>query len=397
MEFSKAMDAIKPSDIREMSKLTANPEIISFAGGVPDPSLFPVEALAEATAEVFAKSAKRALQYSSTEGYLPLREKIVQMLAKKGIETNTDEILLLTGAQQGIEFAGKVFLDPDDAVLCESPSYSGAVNAYLPYRPRFIEVPVDDEGISVEMLAKILKEEKKPRLIYVIPNFQNPAGRTWSLNTRTKFMELMEKYDIPIVEDDPYGDLIFEGESLPTLKSLDKKGNVIYLGSFSKILCPGLRTGWVCAKEDILRKFVVVKQCADIHSNSLVQEILDVYLEHNDIYAQIEKIKNLYRTRKDLMLQEIEKNFPAECTYTSPNGGMFIWVEMPKECNTREILKAAIAEKVAFIPGGGFFPNGENESCLRLNFSTMPEDRIIEGIRRLGRILKESVASKKGE
>ncbi len=388
MKYSKAMEAIKPSDIREILKLTANPEVISFAGGVPDPDLFPIEALKKATDEVFEKSARRALQYGTTEGFLPLREKIIAMMKERGIDADPDQLLLVTGAQQGIEFAGKVFLNPGDAVLCESPSYSGAVNAYLPYLPKFIEVPTNDDGISVEAMAKILEMEEKPRLIYVIPNFQNPAGRSWTTETRIKFMELMEKYDIPIVEDDPYGNLIFEGETPPSLKSMDKKGNVIYLGSFSKILCPGLRTGWICAREDILRKFVVVKQCADIHSNSLAQEIIATYLEHNDINEQIEKIKQLYRHRKDLMIAAIEKYFPAECKYTNPNGGMFIWVEMPDGFNTRDILKDALAEKVAFIPGGGFFPAEENEKCFRLNFSTMHDDRIEEGIKRLGRILQ---------
>ena len=395
--FSKAMAAIKPSDIREILKLTANPEVISFAGGVPDPDLFPIEELKAAADEVFTHSARRALQYGSTEGYLPLREKIVKMMGEKGIEADADQVLLVTGAQQGIEFAGKIFLDPDDAVLCESPSYSGAVNAYLPYLPRFIEIPTNDDGIDVDALAEILAKEEKPRLIYVIPNFQNPGGRVWSLSTRERFMALMGDKDIPIVEDDPYGSLSFDDVTLPPLKSMDKKGNVIYLGSFSKILCPGLRTGWVCAREDILRQFVVVKQCADIHSNSLAQEIIDTYLTHNDINAQIEKIKKLYRHRKELMIAGIKEHFPDVCTYTNPQGGMFIWVEMPEKCNTRDILKKALAEKVAFIPGGGFFPATENERCFRLNFSTMPDEKITEGIRRLGRILSEYLVEECGK
>lgn len=394
MKYSKAMAASKPSDIREMTKLTANPEIISFAGGVPDPILFPVEELAKATAEMFSVNSKAALQYGSTEGYLPLREKIVKMLAKKGIETNADEILLVTGAQQGIEFAGKVFLDEGDIVLCESPTYSGAVNAYLPYRPQFIEIPTDDEGISIEAFKKILSENKKPSLIYVIPNFQNPAGITWSLERRQAFMDIINEENIPVIEDDPYGELVFEGVNPPPLKTMDKNGNVIYMGSFSKILCPGLRTGWVCARADVLRQFVVSKQCADIHSNSMVQVLLDHYLNENDIYQQIEKIKDLYRHRKNLMIQEIEKEFPAECKYTNPNGGMFIWVEMPEQINTREVLKDALAEKVAFIPGGGFFPESNKENCFRLNYSTMSDERIIEGIKRLGTILRQAVKEK---
>ena len=390
MRFAKGMSCIEPSDIREILKLTANPGIISFAGGVPDADLFPIEALAKAAEHVFQKDAKTALQYGTTEGHAGLRQKIAQRMKARGMDTDPDELLITTGAQQAISMVGQVFLDPGDKALCESPTYSGTINAFLVYQPEFVEVNSNDHGMDIASLQKALQENPDVKLIYVAPNYQNPSGRVWSLETRKAFMEAIQDYDLAVFEDDPYGELYFEGDAaLPTLKSMDQQGKIIYSGSFSKVLCPGLRVGWVCAKPEILRNFVVLKQTQDIHTSQLAQNLIDQYLEENDLDAQIDKIRAVYGRRRTVMLQAMDQYMPDFCTYTRPQGGMFVWLTLPQRYNTRELLKKAIDAGVAFIPGGGFFAKKGNENCMRLCYATMDEEKIVEGIRRLGDMIKK--------
>jgi len=393
MRFSKRAGHMQPSDIREIGKLTADPEIISFAGGMPDPDFFPLEALREIAGIVLAEDGKAALQYNATKGYAPLREKIADRMQRMDIRASADDIMIVSGSQQGIDFCGRVFLDEGDAVVCESPSYSGALNAFSAYLPEFIEIPTDDQGMDIDQLEQTLSTCSNIKLVYVIPDFQNPTGRTWSLERRQQLVTLADRFDIPIIEDDPYSSFRFEGDPLPALKSLDKHNRVIYLGTFSKTLCPGLRIGWIVAGEDILNKIEIAKQVADIHSNSLAQREIDQYLERFDLDKQIERVTAAYGKRKALMVKAIKKFFPAECSWTDPEGGIFIWVEMPAYINARHVLLKAIKEKVAFIPGGGFFPNSQKENTMRLNFSTMSDEKITEGIERLGHVLKKEIAN----
>ena len=391
LKFAERMDGIKASEIRELLKLTARPEIISFAGGLPAPELFPVEEMKGISVKVLETMGQESLQYSTTEGYLPLREKIAVRMKKSGISAEADHILITSGSQQGLDFSGKVFLNPGDIVFCESPSYLGALNAFKAYQCQFIEVPTDDLGMDMDALEKAVQQNPRGRMIYVIPDFQNPTGRTWSLERRKQLVELANKYNLPIIEDNPYGELRFEGEFLPSIKSLDTENRVVFLGTFSKTFCPGLRIGWVYASEEVLNKFIMVKQGADLQSNSMSQRELNLFLETYDLDLHIERIRQVYHRRRDLMLSTMEKEFPKSVKYTVPEGGLFTWCVMPKHLNARDIMEKALEKKVAFVPGGSFFPNGGNENTWRMNYSNMPDDKIVEGVKRLGEVLRKEL------
>lgn len=390
VKFAKRMAGLKGSEIRELLKLTEKPEVISFAGGLPAPELFPIEEMKKISTMVLEEDGRSALQYSTTEGYTPLREQIAdRMNSKAKTNVTKDDILITNGSQQGLDFAGKVFLDEGDVVLCESPSYLGALNAFKAYLPKFIEVPTDKDGMIMEELEKILETTDSVKMIYVIPDFQNPTGRTWPMERRKKFMEIIDKYEIPVIEDNPYGELRFEGDTLPSLKSMDNKGLVIYLGSFSKIFCPGYRIGWTCASHEILSKFIFVKQGADLQASSISQREVSKYIELYDLDKHVEKLKEVYKRRRDLMLKTIKEEFPEGLEYTHPEGGLFTWVELPKYLDSRVIMEDCIANNVAYVPGGSFFPNGGKENCFRLNYSTSTNEKIVEGIKRLGKVLKK--------
>lgn len=391
-KFSSRMDLLKGSEIRELMALTAKPEVISFAGGMPAPELFPVEGVKEACIQVMDESGKNALQYCPTEGLVPLREKIVKRMEDKlQIKTDIDHVLLTSGSQQGLDFSARVFLNPGDVVLMESPSYLGAVNAFKACEPTFKEVPTDDDGMIPEELEKILATTENVKMIYVIPDFQNPSGKTWTLERREKFMELVNKYEIPVIEDNPYGELRFEGEYLPSLKSMDTKDLVIFLGTMSKILAPGLRIGWVCANEKVLAKYNFVKQGADLQCSSLDQLVANKFLDLYDLDEHVDKIREVYHKRRDLMLKTMEECFPKSCKWTHPEGGLFTWVVLPEGVNAKDIAPKCLAQNVAFVPGGSFFPNGGKENHFRLNYSNATEERIVEGIQRMGAVLKEAL------
>jgi DNA-binding transcriptional MocR family regulator len=383
------MDNIKASEIRELLKLTQKPEVISFAGGLPAPELFPIEELKRVSREVLEENGSAALQYGPTEGYGPLREKITQRMAKIHVDISPNDILVTSGSQQGLDFAAKIFINPGDIIICESPSYLGAINAFKAYEPKFIEIETDDEGMIMEKLEEALKNNDNVKFIYVIPDFQNPSGKTWSTDRRKKLVELANRYNIAIVEDNPYGELRFEGEILPAVKHYDTEGRVIFLGTFSKIFCPGLRLGWVVADKEVLNKFVMVKQGADLQSSTISQMEVAKFLETYDIEKHIEKIKDVYRKRRDLMIKTMEEEFPKEVKFTYPQGGLFTWVVLPEHINARKLAVKALENNVAFVPGGSFFPNGGNENTFRMNYSNMDEERIVEGVKRLGVAIKE--------
>lgn len=378
---------MRPSEIREILKLTQKPGVISFAGGLPSPELFPARELAEVTRDILEREGASALQYAPTEGFAPLREAVAaRMNARRGTRVVHEEILITSGSQQGLDFAGKIFLDPGDVVLCESPTYIGAINAFRAYEPRFVEVPTDDDGMIPEALAKILQTER-PKFAYVIPDFQNPSGRCWSLERRRAFMEIVAGRGIPIVEDCPYADLRFEGSAVPCLKSMDEKGLVVFLGSFSKVFCPGLRVGWMAAAPEILRRFVIAKQGADLHTSSLCQRQVEGYLRRYDMDANVARICETYRVRRDAMLSAMDREFPPGIRFTRPQGGFFLWVEMREGADAKVVLERALQRDVAFIPGAPFFPCGGHQNTFRLNYATMDGSKIEEGIGRLAEVL----------
>ncbi|SKA86633.1 2-aminoadipate transaminase [Caloramator quimbayensis] len=391
MEFrlAKRMSNLKASEIRELLKLAEMPEIISFAGGMPAPELFPIKEMELVTKKVLEDQGKLALQYGPTEGYRPLRKIIAeQRMKKSGVNADENNILVTSGSQQGLDFTGRIFLDKDDIVICESPSYLGAINAFKAYEPKFVEVPMDDNGMIIEELEKALSENPTAKFIYTIPDFQNPTGKTLSVDRRKRMVELAEKYNIPIIEDNPYGELIYEGDVLPSIKSFDKNGIVVYLGTFSKTFCPGLRIGWVCADKEILSKYIIVKQGADLQTNSMSQREAAIFMENYNLNDHINKIKEVYKKRRDLMLETMKQEFPENCTFTYPKGGLFTWVTLPEGLDAAKILEICLKENVAFVPGGSFFPNGGHSNHFRLNFSNMTEEKIVEGIKRLGKVLR---------
>jgi 2-aminoadipate transaminase len=392
VRFADRMNLLTGSEIRELLKLTSQPDIISFAGGMPAPELFPVEGMKEASVKTLDEMGRVALQYTSTEGIPALRQKIVdRMKAKNNINTDIDHVLITSGSQQGLDFAARVFLNKGDVVLLESPSYLGAVNAFKACEPNFMEIPTDNNGMVMEELEKVLASTENVKMIYVIPDFQNPSGRTWTLERRHKFMEIINKYEIPVIEDNPYGELRFENENMPSLKSLDTKGLVIFLGTFSKILAPGYRLGWTCASDEILAKFNFIKQASDLQASTVAQLETNTFLELYNLDEHVEKIKEVYRKRRDCMLKAMEENFPKECTWTHPDGGLFTWVVLPEYINAKEMAQQCLAKKVAYVPGGGFFPNGGHENTFRMNYSCMPEEKIVEGIKRIAEVIKANL------
>ena len=390
MKFAKRMERMQASEIRELLKLTAQPDIISFAGGLPAPELFPVEEIAKVSHDLVEKEGRALLQYATTEGRPTLRAKIAKRMKDKyHTEVNPDDILITTGSQQCLDFAGKLFLDPGDVVLCESPSYLGALNAFNAYEPNFVEVPTDDGGLIPEELDKILETTPNCKFIYVIPDFQNPTGRTWSMERRKAFMEVVNKHNLPVLEDNPYGELRYEGEILPSLKSLDTKGLVMFLGTFSKIFCPGLRLGWVAAEHSVVEEFVKIKQSADLHTSNFDQGVADAYMEAYDLDAHVEEIKALYRKRRDLIVKTMEEEFPAGVEFTRPQGGLFLWVTLPEGVSAKTVFHKCIEMKVAAVIGDAFYPNDKTDRSLRVNYSNMTEDRIVEGVKRMAKAIKE--------
>lgn len=391
--FARRMEALKASEIREILKVTQRPEVISFAGGLPAPELFPVKTLAAATQKVFEEDGMRALQYSTTEGHAPLRRKIAErMQSTWNACVAPDQILVTSGSQQGLDLTGKLLLDEGDVVLCESPTYLGAISAWNVVRPRWVEVETDDDGMVPAALERTLRTYPNAKAIYVIPNFQNPSGRTWSLERRHQFMEIVDRHDVWVVEDNPYGELRLEGEPIASLKSFDRRGRVLALGTFSKVFCPGLRIAWIAAENPAYEKLVILKQGADLQTSTLGQLQVNRYLEENDLDADIARILPVYRERRDAMLAALDEAMPPGVTWTRPSGGLFVWMTLPEGLSARTLLDECVRQNVAFVPGGAFYPNGDHENTLRLNYSNMPVERIREGIRRLAAALAKEMA-----
>jgi 2-aminoadipate transaminase len=386
---------IQSSIIRELLKLTQNPEVISFAGGLPASDLFPIERFEEACRTVLERDAVAALQYGETEGYRPLRDMIARHIARYGIKAQAENVLVTSGSQQALDLIGKLLINAGDRILVEAPTYLGALQAFTVYGAEYVSVPCDEDGLRIDLLEAALRSG--PKFMYVLPNFQNPGGTTLSLDRRRALVLIADKYGIPIIEDDPYGQLRYEGEHLPPLVVLDRQnqtsdtaytlGNVIYLSSFSKTLAPGLRLGWIVAPPEVIAKLVQLKQGADLHTSTFAQVVAYEVARGNFLDERVKRLRIVYRERRDAMLQALAQYFPSEVSWTHPQGGLFLWVTLPKGLDANELFEEALKQNVAFVPGDPFFaPNGQTQEGrrhLRLNFSNARPEQIREGIRRL--------------
>jgi len=375
------------SVIRELLKLTEKPDIISFAGGLPAAELFPIREFREACEYVLTTNGSKALQYGATEGYTPLREYLCEKMQKYGVPAEVENIIITNGSQQALDLIGRIFLDKGDVVITERPTYLGALQAWRAYEPQFATVPLDDDGMCVDELEPVLKAHQgKVKFIYVLPNFHNPAGTTLPLGRRIELVRLAAKYGVPIIEDDPYGELRFEGEDITPIETLHKE-NVIYLSTFSKTLAPGIRIGWVTAPSKIIGKLVQAKQGADLHTGVFVQMVAHDICSRGLLRSHVKKVREAYYERRNAMLHAMEEQFPTGVTWTRPQGGLFLWVRLPERVNTTEFLKTALEEKVAYVPGAAFFPDEGGHNTMRLNFSYCRPEVIREGIQRLARAI----------
>jgi 2-aminoadipate transaminase len=388
--YAKRTEGMRASDIREILKVTAQPEIISLAGGLPAPELFPIDEYRRAFEWVLETDGAQALQYGPSEGFRKLRALLAERLERFGIQCSADDVLITNGSQQALDLIAKMLLDPGDAVLVERPTYLGALQAFNQYQPAYAVVPMDEDGMQVDEVERLLSQRSGPRIkfIYALPNFQNPTGRSMSLDRRRQLVELASTFGVPIVEDDPYGELRYEGEALPSHKALDASGSVIYLGTISKILAPGLRLGWIVASPEAMEVLLHGKQPSDLHTGMIQQMATYEVMRDGFVDRHVEHIKAFYKERRDVMLRAIEEHFPGDANYTRPSGGLFVWAELPSHVDTRELLLDAVKERVAFVPGQGFHADNSGTNTMRLNFSNVPPEQLREGIRRLGHAIQ---------
>lgn len=394
--FSERAQKMKTSEIREFFKLTERPDIISFAGGFPSGAYFPSSSILAHLQSLLEEEATPCLQYGPTEGIGQLRQYLAAKMSREGIACATeDDILITNGSQQGLDLISKILLNPGDLVIVEEPGYVGGLGAIHNYQGTFLPIPLDQEGLCTDLLEVKLqglaKQGKKAKFIYLVPNFQNPTGVTMSIARREKILELAEKYDFLILEDNPYGELRYAGYPLPSIKSFDREGRVVYLGSFSKTFVPGIRLGWMVAEKALIEKMITAKQGTDLCSNTLSQRLVYSCCSSGFIDHHVQSLVEKYRTKRDLMLDCMAKEFPAACSWTTPKGGFFIWLTLPDPLNTREVLMKAVARKVAFVDGAGFYVNGKGQNTARFAFSEASHADIRTGIKRLGQILTEEM------
>jgi len=394
---------ITSSQIRELLKVTQKPGMISFGGGLPAPDVFPIQRFEDACHKVLTEQASLALQYGETEGYRPLRELIASNMARYGIKAKLENVMITSGSQQALDLIGKLFINRGDRVLLEAPTYLGALQAFNVYGAEYESVPIDNDGLRTELLEQPLRSG--PKFMYVLPNFQNPAGTTLSEGRRHELVLLADRYGIPIVEDDPYGQLRYEGEHLPPLVVLDREnlrrdqgysiGNVIYLSTFSKTLAPGLRLGWIVAPPEVIGKLTQLKQGADLHTSTFTQFVAYEVARDGFLDKHVKLIRKIYGERRDVMLQALQEFFPPTVTWTHPKGGLFLWVTLPEGLDMQALFKSAIEQNVAFVPGDSFYAHDGREGSrhMRLNFSNAAPEQIREGIRRLAAAVKSQLAA----
>jgi 2-aminoadipate transaminase len=388
---------MQSSAVRELLKLTEKPDIISFAGGLPAPEVFPIEQFREAAQRVLTQTGPQSLQYSMTEGCTSLREMIARHTARYGIVVQPENILITSGSQQALDLLGKVFVNSGDRIAVERPTYLGALQAWNAYQAQFLGIGIDDEGMRTDELESVLRSG--PKFLYALPNFQNPTGVTMSLQRRTVLIEMADHYGVPIIEDDPYGQLRYEGEHLPSLAVMDARarddkpfsGNVIYLSTFSKILAPGLRLAWVVAPVEVIQKLVQAKQGTDLHTGTFVQMVAYEMARGGFLDKHVLHIRSVYGARRDAILAALAKHMPAGVRWTKPQGGLFIWAILPEHLDAADILREAVEERVAFVPGSPFFDDGSGKNTMRLNFSNATPEKIEEGIARLGKVIRRAL------
>lgn len=395
--FSEGARKLKASEIRELLKLTQRSDIISFAGGLPNPITFPLEEIQDATHRVLKSDPELALQYGPTEGYTPLRDEVVRLLNKDDFNVARDNVVITNGSQQGLDLLGRVFINPGDRILVGNPTYLGALSAFSTYKPEYIATDEDDHGLKMdhveENLERCHKEGNPVKLVYTVPTFQNPAGTVLSKSRRERLLELAHEYDFMIIEDDPYGKLRYAGEEVPTLYAMDKEDRVIYLGTFSKILVPGFRLAWTAAPEPVMRKMVISKQATDLCTNSFTQFIAADLMANDIIERHLPKIIEIYAAKRKIMLDTMDETFPKEHVHwTKSEGGLFTWAQLPRAVNTVDLLKKAVEKKVAFVPGHAFFVNPEDGThTMRINFSHPTDELVEKGTRLLAEVINEEI------
>jgi 2-aminoadipate transaminase len=399
--YAQRTQNMRSSLVRELLKLTTEPDVISFAGGLPGADLFPVNEFLAASERVLEDHGSDALQYSTTEGEGPLRELIARHTTRYGIGVGRDNVLITSGSQQALDLIGKLFLNPGDHVLIERPTYLGALQAWNSYQAEYLPVPMDDDGMRIDELDAALRGG--PKFIYALPNFQNPTGSTLSLERRRRLIRLADQYGVPILEDDPYGQLRYEGEHLPSLVALDAEyrgltnagysGNVLYLSTFSKTLAPGLRLGWIIGPPDVIERLAQAKQGVDLHTSTFVQLLCYEVARSGFLDRHVRRLRSAYLVRRDAMLRAMTECFPPGVRWARPKGGLFIWATLPESVDTSDLLRHSLEEKVAFVPGESFFVDGSGRNTMRLNFTNASVERIEEGIARLGRVLRRRTQS----
>jgi 2-aminoadipate transaminase len=395
--YAKRTGGMRSSVMRDLMAIIARPEIISLAGGLPNTESFPAKTLAKITHDVAMEDTAAALQYGPTEGFEETKENIVRVMEAEGTLADADDVIITTGGQQGIDLVTRTLVDPGDPIIAEAPTYPGAIPSFCSFQADVIQVPIDDDGIRTDLLGNVLerldREGRLPKFIYVIPNFHNPAGVSINNERRLELVSMARDRGLIILEDNPYGQLRFEGNPLPSLYSLDDDDNVIYLSTFSKIISPGIRLGWLVAPQPLLQKFNLGKQAADLCPSTLAQKIVNRYFKDFRWQEYVERTTGVYRLRRDAMLAALEEYFPGEATWTRPEGGFYIWATLPEYLDTTDLLALAIEqEKVAFVPGAGSFVDGSGTNKMRLAYCAVPEDRIDDGIKRLAKVIKEQMA-----
>lgn len=396
LRTARRMDMVQPNAVGELLRMGADPSIISFAGGYPDATLFPAQELEAVFADVIGGQGQASLQYTVSDGPLLLRQQIAARMQAQGIACDADHILVLQGSQQGLDLVAKLLLDPGDTVITESPTFLGAPVAFNPCEPRYRGVRMDENGMDVEHLAEVLKSAPGAKFLYTIPDFQNPSGACLDLARRKRLMELANQHDIIVLEDTAYREVRFAGATLPSLKSMDTEDRVILLGSFSKVLAPGLRLGWALASKDIVAKLGLLKLAADTQCSTVNMAAVSLYLQRHDLDAHVNVLKAAYKRKKDLMLDTLRRHFPQEVTFTDPQGGLFTWLTFPEDFDAGKFMRArALPEaQVAYVPGASFFPEEEQVNHARFNYSGQSDGRIVAGMTALGRSLKAEMARK---
>ena len=386
--YAHRTSGMSASEVRALFAVASKPEVVSLAGGMPFVDVLPPGDMLQVVGEALERYGPSALQYAGGQGHLPLRERLAELMAAEGVEANPDDVVVTTGAQQALDLLGKIFIDPGDLIAVEAPAYVGALTAFGAYEPRYLQIDLDDEGMVVDQLEEALVRGDRPTFVYTVPNFGNPAGVTMSRDRRERLVALCREASIPIIEDDPYGLLRFEGDPLPCLRTMDPE-NVIYLGTVSKVFSPGVRVGWALAEQSVIQRLILAKEAADLCGSSFTMLVTERYFAGERWRRNLTAFVDIYRERRDAMVEALDEHFPADASWTHPAGGFYVWATLPRWVDAQAMLAAAVEHRVAYVPGTAFYPDGRGTNQMRLAFCHPPEDRIREGIARLGALLED--------